>query len=162
VKCAIAGLLPANGGSATKAARQGRLRGGASAEDHALALAQRLLAAVRVLDPARGTGNFLCVALDLLKRPEAKVVALERELSDGDEGIDDLSIHPRNFLGLEINPDAVSAAELVPWIGWLQWYRRTRPPGITTWPSPVLRDEPCSQPLPSPALANPNRYGASQ
>ncbi len=168
VKDAITALLPADGaptkgGAATKGAqallatltgaspddaRQGRRAAAASAEDHALGLAQRILAAfhrrlaaVRVLDPACGTGNFLYVALDLLKRLEAEVVALERELGGGDERVDDLGIHPRNFLGLEINPDAVPVAELVLWIGWLQWYRRTRPPGITTWPSPVLRDE---------------------
>lgn len=116
-------------------------------EEHAIDLALRLLdvfhrrlSAVRVLDPACGTGNFLYVALDLLKRLEAEVMALERDLGGALGRVDDLGINPRNFLGLELNPDAVPVAELVLWIGWLQWYRRTRPTGDLSWPRPVLHD----------------------
>jgi hypothetical protein len=41
------------------------------------------------------------------------------------------SVDPHQFLGIEINPRAAAIAELVLWIGYLQWHFRTfgkRPP----------------------------------
>ncbi len=140
-------------GASRDQARQGRRKqGNATArsqtvEEHATDLALRLLdvfhrrlSDIRVLDPACGTGNFLYVALDLLKRLEAEVMALEHDLGAATARVDDLGIDPRNFLGLELNPEAVPVAELVLWIGWLQWYRRSRPADNLLWPKPVLRD----------------------
>lgn len=99
----------------------------------------RRLSTIRVLDPACGTGNFLYVALEHLKRIEGEVLALERSVGGGEQRIElaHLDVDPRNFLGLEINARAAHIAELVLWIGYLQWYRRTHPPG--TWPEPVLK-----------------------
>lgn len=34
------------------------------------------------------------------------------------------TVHPRNFLGLELNPRAAAIAELVLWLGYLQWQMR--------------------------------------
>ena len=98
----------------------------------------RRLAGIRVLDPACGTGNFLYVALEHLKRIEGEVLALERAVGGGEQRIElaHLDVDPRNFLGLEINPRAAHIAELVLWIGYLQWYRKTHTPG--SWPEPVL------------------------
>ena len=83
------------------------------------------LANTRVLDPACGTGNFLYVALELMKRLEGEV--LEVLLDIGGQAaleMETLSVHPRNFLGLELNPRAAAIAELVLWLGYLQWQIR--------------------------------------
>jgi len=49
-----------------------------------------------------------------------------------------LSVDPHQFLGLEINPRAAAIAEMVLWIGYLQWHFRTQGSGLP--PSPILRD----------------------
>ncbi len=92
----------------------------------------------RVLDPACGTGNFLYVALEQMKRLEGEVIELLETLG-GQSSIDWLDKHnvdPHQFLGLEINPRAAAIAELVLWIGYLQWHFRTKgaPPK-----EPILR-----------------------
>jgi hypothetical protein len=96
------------------------------------------LCAIRVLDPASGSGNFLYVALEHMKRLEGEVIDMAGELG-GDARLD-LSTHtvdPHQFLGIELNPRAASIAELVLWIGYLQWHFRTR--GNTLPTEPVLR-----------------------
>ncbi len=97
------------------------------------------LCSIRVLDPACGSGNFLYVTLEHLKRLEGEVLNQAGELGASmaleTEG---LSVDPHQFLGLEINPRAAAIAELVLWIGYLQWHFRTRGAGLP--PQPVLRD----------------------
>ena len=86
------------------------------------------LCATRVLDPACGTGNFLYVALELMKRLEGEVLEVLADLG-GQEALTGLEGHmvdPHQFLGLEVNPRAAAIAELVLWIGHLQWHFRTR------------------------------------
>ena len=98
------------------------------------------LCGVRVLDPACGSGNFLYVALELMKRLEGEVMALLRELGE-DQGALALAGHtvdPHQFLGIEVNPWAAAVAELVLWIGYLQWHFRTH--GTASPAEPVLRD----------------------
>ena len=95
---------------------------------------------IRVLDPACGSGNFLYVALELMKRLEGEVTALLAELGE-DQGALSLAGHtvdPHQFLGLELNPWAAAVAELVLWIGFLQWHFRTH--GRASPAEPVLRD----------------------
>jgi SAM-dependent methyltransferase len=85
------------------------------------------LCALRVLDPACGTGNFLYVALELLKRLEGEVLDALASLG-GQEALAGLASHtvdPHQFFGLEANPRAAGIAELVLWIGHLQWHFRT-------------------------------------
>jgi hypothetical protein len=84
------------------------------------------LAKTRVLDPACGSGNFLYVALELLKRLEAEVLDLFEALG-GDRKLemDTTIIRPSNFLGIELNPRAAAIAQLVLWIGYFQWHQRT-------------------------------------
>ena len=106
------------------------------------------LCTVRVLDPACGSGNFLYVTLEHLKRLEGEVLnaldelgyrqtglALGGERADAAAGE---TVDPHNLLGIEINPRAAAIAEVVLWIGYLQWHFRTR--GDVRPPQPVVRD----------------------
>ncbi|PJF08401.1 DNA methyltransferase [Pseudorhodobacter sp. MZDSW-24AT] len=98
------------------------------------------LCEIRVLDPACGSGNFLYVALELMKRLEGEVTALLADLGE-DQGALSLAGHtvdPHQFLGIELNPWAAAVAELVLWIGYLQWHFRTH--GKASPAEPVLRD----------------------
>ena len=90
---------------------------------------------VTVLDPACGSGNFLYVALEMMKRLEGEVTALMVELGDTKPL---LTVDPHQFLGIELNPWAANVAELVLWIGYLQWHFRTH--GTASPSEPVLRD----------------------
>ena len=85
------------------------------------------LCETRVLDPACGTGNFLYVSLELMKRLEGEVLEALADL--GGQDVLKLSSHtvdPHQFLGMELNPRAAAIAELVLWIGHLQWHFRTK------------------------------------
>jgi SAM-dependent methyltransferase len=88
-----------------------------------------------VLDPACGSGNFLYVALEMMKRLEGEVISLMFELGDTRPLI---TVDPHQFLGIELNPWAANVAELVLWIGYLQWHYRTH--GTAAPSEPVLRD----------------------
>ncbi len=99
------------------------------------------LCAVRVLDPACGTGNFLYVTMEMMKRLEGEVLDALANLAPGEGdrlALAGASVDPHQFLGLEKNPRAVPIAELVLWIGYLQWHFRTR--GAAPPAEPVLRD----------------------
>jgi hypothetical protein len=106
------------------------------------------LCTVRVLDPACGTGNFLYVTLEHLKRLEGEVLnaldelgyrqtglALDNERADAAAGE---TVDPHQLLGIEYNPRAAAIAEVVLWIGYLQWHFRTH--GQVHPPQPVIRD----------------------
>ncbi|OYW55318.1 MAG: restriction endonuclease subunit M [Rhizobiales bacterium 12-68-15] len=96
------------------------------------------LCGVRVLDPACGTGNFLYVALELMKRLEGEVLEAVADLGGQEAlGLDRHTIDPHQFLGLELNPHAAAIAELVVWLGFLQWFFRTQGGQPT---EPILRD----------------------
>src|SRR5690606_33458382 len=101
---------------------------------------QRQLCSARVLDPACGSGNFLYVTLEHLKRLEGEVLNQLADLGDTQSLLDlsGLTVDPHQFLGIEINPRAAALAELVLWIGYLQWHFRTR--GHVMPPQPVLKD----------------------
>ena len=83
------------------------------------------LAQCRVLDPACGTGNFLYVALELMKRLEGDVLQVLDELGGAEAlRLETETVHPKNFLGLELNARAAAIAELVLWLGYIQWQLR--------------------------------------
>lgn len=86
------------------------------------------LCATRVLDPACGTGNFLYVSLELLKRLEGEALEALADLGGQEalSGLEGHTVDPHQFLGMEINPRAAAIAELVLWIGHLQWHVRTK------------------------------------
>lgn len=99
------------------------------------------LAQTRVLDPACGTGNFLYVAMARMKELEGEVIAFLIDLGD-DQYVAELTGHtitPENFLGIEINPRATAIAQLVLWIGYLQWHFRVNGKDRAP-PEPILRD----------------------
>ncbi|HOX90778.1 MAG TPA: class I SAM-dependent DNA methyltransferase, partial [Burkholderiaceae bacterium] len=98
------------------------------------------LCEVRVLDPACGSGNFLYVALEQMKRLEGEVLNFLDELGDTQGRLDlaGVSVDPHQLLGIELNPRAAAVAEMVLWIGYLQWHFRTR--GSVMPPLPVLKD----------------------
>jgi hypothetical protein len=98
------------------------------------------LCEVRVLDPACGSGNFLYVTLEHLKRLEGEILNQLDELGDTQGRLDlqGVSVDPHQLLGIELNPRAAEIAEMVLWIGYLQWHFRTR--GQVMPPQPVLKD----------------------
>ena len=80
-----------------------------------------------ILDPACGTANFLYVAMEHMKRLEGEVWDMLRGLGETQSVFEGTghSVDPHQFLGIEINPRAAAIAELVLWIGYLQWHFRT-------------------------------------
>jgi hypothetical protein len=106
------------------------------------------LQGVRILDPACGSGNFLYVTLDLIKTLEQEVQmrlldVLGKVTTDLLEEFDPRlagrkQVNPSQFLGIEINPRAAAIAELVIWIGYLQWHFKRY--GTTPPPEPILQD----------------------
>ncbi|PAX07829.1 class I SAM-dependent DNA methyltransferase [Sphingomonas lenta] len=85
------------------------------------------LARTRVLDPACGTGNFLYIALELMKRLEGEVLEVLVDLG-GQEALalETETVHPKNFFGIELNHRAAAVTELVLWLGYIQWQLRNR------------------------------------
>jgi hypothetical protein len=86
------------------------------------------LTATKVLDPACGTGNFLYVSMVKLKEIEAEARDWLAQLGETQADLEHMerTVDPQQFLGVEINPRAVAIAEVVLWIGWLQWHLRDR------------------------------------
>jgi len=98
------------------------------------------LCQTHVLDPACGSANFLYVALEHMKRLEGEVLGFISELTQG-QGVlesEGLTVDPHQFLGLELNPRAAQIAELVLWIGYLQWHYRLN--DRLDLPEPILKD----------------------
>lgn len=99
----------------------------------------RRLCRVRVLDPACGSGNFLYVTLEHLKRLEGEVLDALHGFGESQGVLEDtgLTVDPHQLLGIELNPRAAAITDLVLWIGYLQWHFRTR--GEALPPQPVIR-----------------------
>ena len=79
------------------------------------------LASVRILDPACGSGNFLYVAIQSCwtsrrrSSPYAAGPEIRASLFP--------TVRPTQLHGIEINPYAAELAQVVIWIGYLQWMR---------------------------------------
>lgn len=115
----------------------------------------RQLCTTRVLDPACGTGNFLYVSLELMKRLEGEVLETIADLGGKPNRYSDFpkeaqgrlgrmlaksggtfTVDPHQFYGLELNPRAATIADLVLWIGYLKWQIKTG--GTDAVKEPVL------------------------
>ena len=78
------------------------------------------LRAIRVLDPACGSGNFLYVTLRMLKDLEKEILIDCRH-----KGLNEfaLKVGPHQLLGIEMNPYAFDLAQMTVWIGFIQWQK---------------------------------------
>jgi hypothetical protein len=131
--------------AAAQAASAQRFEAGSSKKIVAEARAELLrflgrLTSVRVLDPACGSGNFLYVTLEHLKRLEGEVLTALGQLGTSGrlELGDGTTVSPDQLLGLELNPRAAAIADVVLRIGYLQWHLRTH--GLTQLREPLLDD----------------------
>jgi type II restriction/modification system DNA methylase subunit YeeA len=79
------------------------------------------LGALRVLDPACGSGNFLYVSINLLKDLEKAVI--QHPAFDALPPAEPGFVTPAQLHGIEINPYAHELASVVVWIGYIQWFR---------------------------------------
>jgi type II restriction/modification system DNA methylase subunit YeeA len=80
------------------------------------------LAHVSILDPACGSGNFLYVAINLLLDLEKEVITYAA--AHGTSLLPQVRPthqHHSQLLGIEINPIVQQLAQVVIWIGYLQW-----------------------------------------
>lgn len=98
------------------------------------------LCTVRILDPACGSGNFLYVTLEHLKRLEGEVLNQLEALGDSQIkiGLEGETVTLQQLRGIELNERAAALAELVLWIGFLQWHIRTF--GNKSVSEPVVHD----------------------
>ena len=82
------------------------------------------LGAVRVLDPACGSGNFLYVALRQLLDLWKEVSVLGSELGlPLMQPLEGSAPYPTQLHGIEIDPYAHELAQATLWIGYIQWLR---------------------------------------
>lgn len=88
----------------------------------------------------RGSGNFPYVTLEHLKRLEGEVLNALDRLGHEQAQLEmaGFAVDPHQILGLEVNPRAAAIAELVLWIGYLQWHFRTR--GRVMPPQPGIKN----------------------
>lgn len=92
----------------------------AEAKEQLTPLYERMMArlgAIRVLDPACGSGNFLYVSLRALKDLEARVRLAFEALNLPFRDV----VTPRQLYGIEKDEFAAQLARVVVWIGYLQW-----------------------------------------
>ena len=87
----------------------------------------RRLCALRILDPACGSGNFLYVTFEHLKRLEGEVLDALEGFGETQDllGFEGSTVDPHQLLGIEVNPRAAAITDMVLWIGYLQWHFRT-------------------------------------
>lgn len=92
------------------------------------------LRAVRVLDPACGSGNFLYVALQSLKDFEREVILWGSLTFQAPMQFP--QVGPQAVLGIELNSYAAELARVVVWIGEIQWMLGN---GFAYLRDPILR-----------------------
>jgi len=147
-------------------------KGDPKATQDAIRAAQRFhrkLCATEVLDPACGTGNFLYVAFEHMKRLEGEVLDYLSPMPGGGTmplEMQYATVDPSHFHGIEKNARAKEIAELVLWIGYLKWQLKTggrdfirdpvladfhnieRRDAILTWTGePILRHDQSGKPV---------------
>jgi type II restriction/modification system DNA methylase subunit YeeA len=106
---------------------------GNAAQRERLAKFQKSLAAVTVLDPACGSGNFLYVSLQLLLGLEKEVITFATQLGF----LFKPQVTVPQLQAIEINPYAFELAQVSVQIGYLQWRRDN---GFDNDRTPVLQN----------------------
>jgi type II restriction/modification system DNA methylase subunit YeeA len=106
---------------------------GNAAQRERLAKFQQQLAAVTVLDPACGSGNFLYVSLQLLLGLEKEVITFATQLGFTFKP----QVNVQQLRAIEINPYAFELAQVSVQIGYLQWRRDN---GFDNDRTPVLQN----------------------
>ena len=114
------------------AAACAKARGNAAQRERLLKF-QKQLAAVTVLDPACGSGNFLYVSLQLLLGLEKEVITFATQLGFTLK----LQVTVPQLKAIEINPYAFELAQVSVQIGYLQWRRDN---GFENDRTPVLQN----------------------
>lgn len=94
---------------------------------------QAEIASTRVLDPACGSGNFLYVALKRLLDLEKEVLTF---MAANGLTMAIPEVGPEQLFGIEINPYAHELAQVVVWIGYIQWLKDN---GFGIPSSPILK-----------------------
>lgn len=89
---------------------------------------------LKILDPACGSGNFLYVAIQMLKDFEHRIGI---EMEDLGLPAEQPVLTPEILHGIEINPYAAELARVTVWIGYLQWMLKH---GYNLPNNPILRD----------------------
>ena len=91
------------------------------------------LTQIKVLDPACGSGNFLYVTLQKLKDLEKEIIVFAHE-----KGLGQVlpMVGPWQLYGIEISPYAYDLAQMVVWIGYLQWIKAN---GFGIRSEPILK-----------------------
>ena len=92
-------------------------RSGKTAEAIAvIAEFRRRLCSIEILDPACGSGNFLYVTLEHLKRLEAEINDALESLGETQQALREtgLTVDPHQLKGIELNPRAAAITDLVP------------------------------------------------
>ena len=101
-------------------AKAARDAGNVAEAVNAMQAYRQRLAAVKTLDPACGSGNFLYVTLKAL-------LDLERRAMDYQTGLGvnpgPPLVNPAQMMGLEINEYAAQLAKTALWIGYIQWHQ---------------------------------------
>jgi type II restriction/modification system DNA methylase subunit YeeA len=92
------------------------------------------LRAMRVLDPACGSGNFLYLALQALKDLEREAILWASLTFQTSMQLPEVG--PASVLGIELNPYAAELARVVIWIGEIQWMLTN---GSSYLRDPILR-----------------------
>jgi hypothetical protein len=95
------------------------------------------LSTVKVLDPACGSGNFLYIALQSLLDLEQEVITYPAWQEIPEIPLVEPAVHPTQMYGIEKNAIAHALANIVVWIGYLQWKLRN---GYRTITRPILQD----------------------
>jgi hypothetical protein len=116
---------------------KGKGRGQINPKSPAYQSFQRFMArlrAVRILDPACGSGNFLYIALQALKDLEKEAMLWASERLHIPLRFPEVS--PAALHGLEINPYAAELARVAIWIGEIQWMLHN---GFAYLRDPILR-----------------------
>ncbi len=91
------------------------------------------IAALRLLDPGCGSGNFLYVGLRELLNLQKEVIAFAARWALPPI---ELTVGPEQLYGIEINPYAHELAQITVWIGYLQWRAEN---GFGEIQDPILR-----------------------